>query len=260
MQPQDPNQNSTPATPPPTPPAPAPEPPTQTPPVAPVIPAPTPAPITPSPIPSPTFETPAGPTPLTPQEPKKKLPTKKIIIGVVGLLLLAGLVAGIYSLFAPSGIKLSTYSGQTFSIQYPEGYEAKNADEGTVTLTEKGDTATASEVGVVYTAFPEPIDQEQVDLYKSTFKEQMQSNPGEISGDTGMQLSDIKVEDVKFQGQDAVQATAKITKDGKEVGTGKFVAVVTTTSFYMLFVNANASDPGVKAATDEILQSFAIKL
>ena len=255
MQPQDPNnQNTNPATPP-TPPAPAPEPPTQTPPAV-QTPTPSngPAPA-PAPIPEPQLEEPANTTPLSPQP--KKMPSKALIGGILGAIVLVAVAVSVYFLFF-SGIKLATYNGQNFSIQYPDGYEQKDVDEGSATFIEKGDAVTASEVGVYYSAFPEALSQEQVDLYRSTIKEQLQTNAGEITG-SELQLKDPKVEDVKFKGQDAIQMTAKVTKDGADNGSAKFIAVFDTQKFYMVVVKAHNSDPGVAQATDRIINSFATK-
>jgi hypothetical protein len=243
MQPQDPNNQTTnPATPPDS----APEPPTQTPP-APVAAT--------TPIPEPKLEETSGPAPTAPLV--KKIPSKALIAGILGAIILVAAGVSVYFLYF-SGIKLATYTGQNFSIQYPDGYEQKVADEGSVTFVEKGSADTASEVAVVYTAFPETLDQEQVDVYRKAIKEQLQTDAGEITGEE-VQLKDPKVEDVKYKGQDAIQMTAKIAKDGADVGNAKFIAVFDTEKFFMVVVRTHISDPGVTAATDKIINSFTIK-
>ena len=157
-----------------------------------------------------------------------------------------------------SGIKLATYSGQSFSIQYPDGYEQKDAGEGSATFTEKGDAATASEIGAYYAKFAEPVEQEQIDLYKNALKEQLQSKLNEVTG-ADIQTKDAKVENIKYKGQDAFQLTAKTTKNGKEDGSVKLIAVFDTEKFYMILVKAHTTDPGVAAAADKIINSFTIK-
>jgi len=238
MHPQDPHNQTDPAA--------APEPPAQTPP------APTAAPVL---IPEPKLEEPTGPRPAT--TPAKKAPSKALIGGILGAIVLVAVGVSAYFLLF-SGIKLTTYTGQNFSIQYPDGYEQKDAGEGSVTFIEKGTADTASEIGVVYTAFPEALDQEQADLYKNAIKEQLQTDASKITG-TEIQLKDSKVEDVKYKGQSAIQMTAKIAKDGTDVGSAKFIAVFDTEKFFMVVVKAHTSDPSVAAATDKIINSFTLK-
>src|SRR5687768_5574498 len=108
MQPQDPNnQNSNPTTPP-TPPAPAPEPPT--PPAAQTPtpsngPAPAPAPTAAAPIPEPELDEPASSTPT--DQYLKKMPSKALIGGILGAIVLIAVAISVYFLFF-SGIKLAT--------------------------------------------------------------------------------------------------------------------------------------------------------
>jgi hypothetical protein len=242
MQPQEPKppvapeSNEAPVTPP-TPPV---EP---TPPSAPITPANTPAPITPAAM-------------VTPPTPGKNNPPKKLIAIILGaVLLIAAGVSAYFLLF--SGIKLSTYNNDKFSVQYPEGYDQKAEDSG-VTFTEKGDANTASSVFAFYSEFPEEIDQEQVDIFKSAFKEQVETNFGGVTG-SDMQITDTKAEDITYKGQSAMQITGTAKREGKDAGSMKLLVVIDTKKLYMVGVGAEKSDPGVAAATDKIINSFTVK-
>lgn len=186
---------------------------------------------------------------------KSKPPTKVIAIILGAVLLIAAGVSAYFLLF--SGIKLSTYDSDKFSVKYPEGYEQKAEDSG-VTFNEKGEEATASSVFAYYSEFPEEISQEQIDIFKTAFKEQVESNFGGVTG-SDMQLTDTKAEDIAYKGSDALQITGKAKRGDADAGSMKLIVVIDTKKLYMVGVGAHASDPGVATATDAIINSFTVK-
>lgn len=226
-----------------------------TPPTPPVEPTPPTAPS--EPTPAAPIETPTTPVAaVTPPTPSKNNPPKKLIAIILGAVLLIAAGVSVYFLLF-SGIKLSTYNSDKFSVQYPEGYGQKAEDSG-VTFTEPGDEATASSVFAYFSEFPEEIDQEQIDIFKSAFKEQVESNFGGVTG-SDMQITDTKAEDVTYKGQSAMQITGTAKRDGKDAGSMKLLVVIDTKKLYMVGVGAEKSDPGVAAATDKIINSFTVK-
>lgn len=232
--------------------------PANTPPTPPAEPTPPTTPSEPA-TPAAPVETPAAAAPIaavTPPTPgASKPPTKLIAIILGAVLLIAAGVSAYFLLF--SGIKLSTYNGDKFSVQYPEGYEQKAEDSG-VTFNEKGDEATASSVFAYFSEFPEEIEQEQIDIFKTAFKEQVESNFGGVTG-SDMELTDTKAEDVTYKGSSALQITGKAKREGADAGSMKLIVVIDTKKLYMVGVGAHASDPAVASATDKIINSFTVK-
>ena len=247
MQPQDPTTpNTNPATPPNPAPTPNPEQPAQLTPTPSAAPAPAPAPQT---------TDPGATTPVGPQPAKHGLDKKLIAIILGALLVIAAAVAAYFLFF--SGIKLATYNGDKFSLEYPEGYEKKDVDEG-VQFNEPGNSETASSVFAFYSEFPEELTQEQVDQYTELFKEQAQSSFGTVAN-TDIEAKDVKVTEVQYKGQKALQMTGKGVKNGVDAGTLKLIAVLNKKEIYMIGVGAHNSDPGVASATERILNSFTVK-
>jgi hypothetical protein len=211
-------------------------------------------PVTPTtPVEAPIAAPASTATPPTPA--KSKPPTKLIAIILGAVLLIAAGVSAYFLLF--SGIKLSTYNSDKFSVQYPEGYQQKAEDSG-VTFNEPGDEATASSVFAYYSEFPEEIEQEQVDIFKSAFKEQVESNFGGVTG-SDIELTGTKAEDVTYKGSNALQITGNAKRQGADFGKMKLIVVIDTKKLYMVGVGAHTSDAGVASATDKIINSFTVK-
>ena len=218
-----------------------------------------------APAPAPTPETPAAPTPPaqpagtppTPPQPGKK-PSNKLVIAIIAAVVVIVVAVGAYFvIFRKQGLALDTFSNDQFSLSVPKGYERRDIDGGIV-FSEPGDQQTASVVFASYSAFPEPVDQEQLDIIKDALTSDPQTNLQSITG-TSDEIEDTQITETKFKGVDALQITGRGVKDGQTTGRFKMVMVLNTEAVYLVGVGAHSSDPAIETELDEIIDSFTIK-
>ena len=92
---------------------------------------------------------------------------------------------------------------------------------------------------------------------KKEFKSQLENKISDYTTSTHT-LTDVKIEDVKYKGEDAFQATAKAKSEGRE-GIFKMIAVVNTEKIFIIGVAADGGDTGLIVKANEIIDSFTIK-
>ncbi len=209
----------------------------------------------PTPSPEPTFApSQHGVMPNTPTHQSKKPPVM-LIGAIIGAVVLIGVGVFAYFMFF-MGISLEAYSGEKYAMQVPVGY-TKEEDADAVTFTEPGDKATASSVFAYYAEFPSTPTNAQLDAAKSTFKKQLETQIDSYTSSTHT-VSDVKVEDTTFKGQEAFKVSAK-AKSGASEGVVKLIAVIDSEKIFIVGVAADGSDAGLIAKSDEIINSFTIK-
>jgi hypothetical protein len=156
------------------------------------------------------------------------------------------------------GIELETYNNENYTLLVPVGYN-KEEDNDFQEFKEPGDEDTQSEVMAYYAAFPEPITADQVSQFKDLLKSELEDAAKNNLANPNDKVEDLKITDVKYKGEDALQLTATVTRDGKKEGEVKLVAVINTNEIYMVGVGAHVSDPGVSKEMDNIINSFEKK-
>lgn len=215
----------------------------------------TPAPTQPAPNPAPTFTPPQhGVMPNTPMSQPQKSPAM-LIGAIIGALVLIG--AGVFAYFMFfTGVSLEAYNADKYTMQVPVGY-TKEEDDDAVTFTEPGNKATASSVFAYYAEFPSTPSKAQLDAAKSTFKKQLETQINSYTSSTHT-ITDVKVEDSTFKGQEAFKVSAK-AKSGASEGVVKLVAVIDSEKIFIVGVAADGGDSGLIAKSDEIINSFTIK-
>lgn len=195
-------------------------------------------------------------SPAAAAQPKNNKKMIMIIVGVVvGLAVIAGAAFGAMKMFG-SSIKLETYQNDDFSVLVPEGYEMK--EEQITEFKEPGPEETQSVVIAHYQELPQTLEESQLSEVRDTFRDQLQESAADFV--TGSEeIENLKVEDTTFKGEQGILLTATMTKDGKKIGDIKLVAVINTTSIYMVGVGAHISDGNLVKETDKIINSFELK-
>lgn len=212
-------------------------------------------PTQPSPSPEPAFTPPQhGVMPNTPMSQPKKSPAMLIAAIVGGLVLIGAGVAAYFMFFM--GISLEAYSADKYTMQVPVGY-TKEEESDAVTFTETGNKATASSVFAYYAEFPSTPSKAQLDSAKATFKKQLETQISSYASSSHT-ITDVKVEDTTYKGQEAFKVSGKAKSDASE-GVIKLVAVIDSEKIFIVGVAADGSDPGLISKADEIINSFTIK-
>ncbi len=214
-----------------------------------------PAPTQPAPSHEPAFTPPQhGVMPNTPMHQPKKSPVM-LIGAIIGAVVLIG--AGVFAYFTFfTGVSLEAYSSDKYTVQVPVGY-TKEEEEDAVTFTEPGNKATASSVFAYYAEFPTTPSKAQLDAAKSTFKKQLETQIGSYTSGTHT-ISDVKVEDTTYKGQEAFKVSGK-AKSGASEGVIKLIAVIDSEKIFIVGVAADGSDTGLISKSDEIINSFTVK-
>ncbi|HVI69755.1 MAG TPA: hypothetical protein VM581_04855 [Magnetospirillaceae bacterium] len=195
-----------------------------------------------------------GVMPNTPAHQPKKSPVMLISLIVGAIVVIGGGILAYFLLF--TGIALEAYNGEKFTMQVPVGY-TKEEETDSVTFTEKGSKATASSVFAYYAEFPTKPTKAQLDTAKAAFKTQLETKIGTYASSTHT-ITDVKVEDTTYKGQDAIKVTGKAKSEGAE-GVVKMIAVIDSEKIFIVGVAADGGDGGLIAKADEIINSFTIK-
>lgn len=193
-----------------------------------------------------------------PPQPGKK-PSNKLAVAIIAAVVIIAVAVGAYFIiFRKQGLALETFSNDQFSLSVPKGYERRDIDGGIV-FSEPGDQQTASVVFASYSAFPEPIDQEQLDIIKDALTSDPKTSLQSITGNGDQKIEDTQVTETKFKGVDALQITGRGVQNGQTAGRFKMIMVINTEEVYLVGVGAHSSDPAIETELDEIIDSFTVK-
>lgn len=180
-----------------------------------------------------------------------------LLIPALIILTLIGILIGM-QVFS-SGQKLQTYSNDTFSIKYPDGYEQQIEGSATA-FKEAGDAndETLSGVIVAMDDLPADITDAQRNLIKEKVPEQVDAF---LTATTvgGSEIRNQTSENTTIVGSDARRVTADIFKDDQKVGTFYINAGLTEKKLVLLAVLVHDSDPALHESAPQILSSFDLK-
>jgi hypothetical protein len=190
-----------------------------------------------------------------PDAPKRKDKKTILLFVILAIIFLTGLGWFVYNKWF-SSITLETYSNEDFSISVPADYNRE--DKEFIEFKEKGPSSSQSEVVAYYALLPSAIGADQVDEFKELFRDEL-SKEAEKLADSDEKVEDLKITDTTYKGEDALQLTATVTRDGKKEGQVKLVAVINEKEVYLIGVAAHVSDPGVAKNIDTIINSFTLK-
>lgn len=199
-----------------------------------------------------------GTIPAAPNGKKGKLILLLIAIPALIVVTLVGVFLAL-SVFGGS-IKLTSYDGDEFSVNYPEGYEQKDK-LGLTYFEEVGDEDEETHSGVIVALekIPQSISDEQKDILAEQFKnlgdEFVDSIPKE-----GQEIKNKQTEEASLDGLDGSRVSAELYEGDKKVGDLYITIGSDDDKFALVAVLAHVSDPGVAKEATAIMNSFKFKV
>lgn len=188
------------------------------------------------------------------KELERKQLIKKLIIGAAAITVIA-VVIGIVLLKLNSGLKLTSKSTTDYSMLVPEGYKEKIGNDVVSYEEPEGGEETRSGVFVFHESYPGGAG--LTSQQKDEFFKAAEQIPQTLLATQGVTAKDFKVERTTFKKNDALKFSGRID-DGENSGELKGMFILGDKAFYMVFVAAHKSDPGLIKKTDKIVNSFEI--
>jgi flagellar basal body-associated protein FliL len=188
---------------------------------------------------------------------KKNRMLLMIILIVATVLIVAGVAAALY-FFVFNGVKLKSYTATNYTVNVPVDFEATVTGDSITFMKKGADKTNTSTVVTYYAGFPS-VTTSQLTTLRSSFKTSLETQLKESASASGKTLGNLSVTDGKHNGADAFVITAKVSKNGTEIGNIKAVAVVNINSVYEVAVSTLKADSALAAKADDIINSFKLK-
>ena len=190
------------------------------------------------------------------QTAKRAKKYKLIGISIITAAILLLGVAGYFAYSALSGLKLTKYTGEGYSLLVPADFKQEENSDIT-TFQEDEDESTASAIVTIGDSFPNEPTDEELDTAINLFKVSLESGLEEYTGRG--EITNLSVTDTTHKGHKAIRATADAEEDGKHLGKITVIWAFTKKGYYGLIILAHQEDADFAKKVDKIIDSFEVE-